>query len=309
LELDAKIYVAGHTGLVGSAIVRCLKKSGYSNIIERTHLQLDLTNQGEVYKFFDEQRPEYVFIAAAKVGGIGANISFPADFIRENMLIECNLIQNSYTFKVKKLIFLGSSCIYPKACPQPIKEEYLLSGYIEPTNEAYALAKICGIKMCQAYNGQYGTNFISVIPNNIYGPKDNYDLQSSHVIAALIKKIHSAKAEKKRKVEIWGSGKPLREFLYVDDAAQACLFIMNNYKGSQFINIGSSQEISISQCASLIKKIIGYEGEFVFDSSKSDGVSRKLLDTTRIQALGWESQWKLEEGLKETYKAFTQNQV
>jgi GDP-L-fucose synthase len=307
MDSNAKIYVAGHRGLVGSAIVRNLQYKGYNNIIGKTHKELNLTNQAEVEEFFHAEKPEYVFLAAAKVGGIGANSTYPADFIMENLLIQCNVIKSAFNNKVKKLMFLGSSCIYPKMCPQPIKEEYLLSGFLEQTNEAYALAKISGLKMCQFYNEQYGTNYISVMPTNLYGPNDNYDLNNSHVLPALLRKMHEAKVQKKPSVEIWGTGKPLREFLYVDDMADACVYLMESYNGNEFFNVGTGKEVSIRVLAETIKNIVGYEGELVFNSTKPDGTPRKLLDVTRLAEAGWKYKTELDAGIKETYKYFLEN--
>lgn len=304
MNFNSKIYVAGHRGMVGSAIVRNLEANGYKNIIGKTHKELNLTNQQAVQNFFNEQKPEYVFLAAAKVGGIVANNTYPADFIMDNLLIQCNVIKSAYEHKVKKLMFLGSSCIYPKLCPQPIKEEYLLSGYLEPTNEAYALAKICGLKMCQYFNNQYDTNYISVMPTNLYGPYDNYDLEKSHVMPALIRKMHEAKLENKSYVEIWGTGSPLREFLYVDDMADACVFLMKNYNGNDFFNIGTGKEITIKELAEMIKQIVGFKGELRFDRSKPDGTPRKLLDVSKIHSLGWYHKVELGEGIEKAYKAY-----
>ncbi len=302
MEKNSKIYVAGHRGLVGSAIVRNLKSKGYMNIIGRTHEELDLTNQEEVRRFFEAERPEYVFLAAAKVGGINANNTYPADFIMENLQIECNVIKASHDFKVKKLMFLGSSCIYPKMCPQPIKEEYLLSDYLEPTNEAYAIAKIAGLKMCQFFKKQYGDNFISVMPTNLYGPYDNFDLETSHVMPALIRKFHEAKVNNLPYVEVWGTGKPLREFLHVDDMADACVFLMENYNGEEHVNIGTGEEISIKELAYIIKDIVGFKGEILFNTDKPDGTPRKLLDVSRLNNLGWKYRIKLKDGIKEVYE-------
>jgi len=301
LEKDSRIYVAGHTGMVGSAIVRCLKSKGYNNIISRTHGELDLTNQASTEKFFRDEKPEYVFLAAAKVGGIHANSNYPADFIMENMLIECNIIKSAHANSVKKLMLLGSSCIYPKMCPQPIKEEYLLTGELEPTNEAYALAKISGIKMCQSYNKQYGTKYISVMPASLYGINDRFDINNSHVIPSMIIKIDSAKKTNRPFVELWGTGTPLREFLYVDDMADACLSLMKTYEGNDFINIGSGQEISIRNLAETIKKVVGYQGEILFDASKPDGTPRRVLDNTKICATGWNPKVEMEEGISREY--------
>jgi GDP-L-fucose synthase len=309
LERKSRIYVAGHTGMVGSAIVRGLKRKGYQNIITLTHKELDLTNQASTAMFFKEQKPEYVFLAAAKVGGIHANSSYPADFIMENMLIQCNVIKSAYASQVKKLMLLGSSCIFPKTCPQPIKEEYLLTGELEPTNEAYALAKISGIKMCQSYNIQYGTKYISVMPASLYGINDRFDINNSHVIPSMIIKMHSAKEKNSPTVELWGSGTPLREFLYVDDMADACIYLMNNYEGNDFINIGSGQEISIRGLAETVKEAVGYQGKIVFDASKPDGTPRRILDSTRICQTGWKQNVSIEEGVRREYEYFKNNIV
>ncbi|TDT46085.1 GDP-L-fucose synthase [Fonticella tunisiensis] len=307
MNKDSKIYVAGHRGLVGSAIVRNLESKGYTNIIKRTHKELDLTNQEAVRKFFEEERPEYVFLAAAKVGGIHANNTYPADFIYENLMIQNNVIKAAHDFKVKKLLFLGSTCIYPKMAPQPIKEEYLLSGYLEPTNEAYAIAKIAGLKMCQFFKRQYGDNFISCMPTNLYGPNDNFDLNNSHVMPALIRKFHEAKVNNLPYVEVWGTGKPLREFLYVDDMADACVFLMENYDGEEHVNIGTGQEVSIRELAEMIKEVVGFEGELVFNTEKPDGTPRKLTDVTKLHSLGWRHKVELGEGIEKTYKWFVEN--
>lgn len=304
MEKHSKIYVAGHRGLVGSAIVRNLKEKGYTNIIGRIHSELDLSNQDAVREFFKKEKPEYVFLAAAKVGGINANNTYPADFIYENLIIECNVIKACYDFKVKKLIFLGSSCIYPKNCSQPIKEEYLLSGHLEPTNEAYALAKISGLKMCQFFNKQYGTKFISVMPTNLYGPNDNYDLENSHVLPALLRKFHEAKINNTPHVEIWGTGTPLREFLHVDDMADACRFLMEEYEGNEYFNVGTGKELTINELAIMIKRIVGYEGKVIFDASKPDGTPRKLLDVSKLNKLGWRYKIELEDGIGDTYKRY-----
>lgn len=301
MDKDSKIYVAGHTGMVGSAILRNLYKNGYKNIIVRTHAQLDLTDQLATQEFFQTEQPEYVFLAAAKVGGIIANKTYPAEFMTQNLLIECNVIKSAYKNNVKKLMFLGSSCIYPKICPQPIKEEYLLTAPLETSNEAYALAKITGIKMCQHYNTQYGTKFISIMPSSIYGLNDTYDMNNSHVIPALMMKMHSAKEENKPNVQIWGTGTPLREFLYVDDLANACTFLMNHYEDSEPINVGSGKEISIKELAETVKKVIGYEGELIFDVSKPDGTMRKVLDNSKIHNMGWRPNVDFEEGIVIAY--------
>jgi GDP-L-fucose synthase len=301
MNKESKIYVAGHRGMVGSAIVRKLKELGYTNLILKTRKELDLTNQFQVNQFFNLERPEYVFLAAAKVGGIRANNEFRADFIYENLIIQSNVIKASHNTGVKKLLFLGSSCIYPKLCPQPIKEEYLLTGLLEPTNDAYAIAKISGIKMCQDFNKQYETNYISVMPTNLYGPNDNYDLNNSHVLPALIRKFHDAKVEGKEKVEIWGTGTPKREFLYVDDLADACLYLMTNYNGSEIVNIGTGEDITIKDLANLVKEVVGFEGDIYFNTEMPDGTPRKLLDVNRIKGLGWTYKTSLKEGIQKTY--------
>jgi GDP-L-fucose synthase len=309
MELDSKIYIAGHTGLVGSAIQRKLKEQGYSNIIGRTREELDLERQTQVEPFFEEQRPEYVFLAAARVGGIFANNSFPAEFIYSNIMVQTNVIHSAYRTGVKKLLFLGSSCIYPKHCPQPMKEEYLLTGPLEPTNEPYALAKIAGIRTCQSYNRQYGTNYISVMPTNLYGPNDNFDLETSHVIPALIRKFHEAKIESDSSVTIWGTGSPRREFLHVDDLADACIFLMNHYDESDMINIGCGEDISIAELALLIKDIIGYTGNIEYNVDKPDGTPQKLLDVSKLKGLGWQPKLSLREGIKKTYEWYCQNET
>lgn len=302
MEKNAKIYVAGHRGLAGSAIVRKLKAEGFQNLLLRTSSELDLRNQEAVQDFFENEKPEYVFMAAAKVGGINANNTFPADFIYDNLCIQNNVIHQSYKNGVTKLLFLGSSCIYPKNSEQPIKEEYLLSGYLEPTNDAYAIAKIAGIKMCQSYHKQYGCNFISAMPTNLYGPGDNYDLKNSHVLPALLRKFYEAKANQSPEVTIWGTGNPRREFLHSDDLAAACLFLMEKYNDPAIINIGTGKDISIGEMAVMIKNISGYEGKLVFDTSMPDGTFRKLLDVSRINSLGWEASIGFEEGVKRTYE-------
>jgi GDP-L-fucose synthase len=302
MEKSSKIYVAGHRGMVGSAIVRKLQAEGYSNIVLRTSKELDLRNQAEVENFFAAEKPEYVFLAAAKVGGIMANNTYRADFLYENLMIESNVIHQSYVHQVKKLLFLGSSCIYPKLAPQPLKEEYLLSGYLEETNEPYAIAKIAGIKLCESYRRQYGCDFISAMPTNLYGPNDNYDLEKSHVMPALIRKFHEAKMNNSPTVEVWGSGKPLREFMHVDDLADACLFLMDNYSDVGFVNIGSGQETSIQELAKIISQITGFKGEIRFDNSKPDGTPQKLLSTKILKDLGWDTEVQLEKGLIETYR-------
>jgi len=306
MEKDSKIFVAGHRGLVGSAITRILRKQKYTNLLLRTHQQLELTNQQEVFNFFNNERPEYVFLAAAKVGGILANSTYPAQFIYSNLAVQINVIHACYKFNIKKLLFLGSSCIYPRLAPQPMHEDYLLSGKLEPTNQAYAIAKISGIIMCQSYNKEYGTNFISVMPTNLYGPNDHYDLNNSHVLPALIRKIHEAKKNNSEHVEIWGTGTIKREFLYVEDLAEACLFLMNNYNDSEIINIGLGEDITIKELAEIIKNVVGYGGDFRFDTSKPDGMPRKLLNVDKINKLGWKAKTDLNTGIKLTYKDFLQ---
>lgn len=304
MKQDSRIYVAGHNGMVGSAIVRHLTKLGYKNIITLSKSKLNLLDQNSVDKFFREYSPEYVFLAAAKVGGIKANRDMKADFIYENLMIQSNIIKSSYSYDVKKLIFLGSSCIYPKFCNQPIKEEYLMTGELESTNDAYAIAKIAGIKMCQSYNQQYGTDFISVMPTNLYGPNDNYDLNNSHVLPAMIRKFHEAKLEGKESVEIWGTGTPKREFLYVDDLADACVFLMNNYSGSDIVNIGTGQDVTIAELAVGISKIVGYDGEIKYNTEMPDGTPRKLLDVSKLEEIGWKYTTSLKEGIEKTYKDY-----
>lgn len=307
MDKNSKIYVAGHKGLVGSAIVKNLRKKGYLNIIGKTHEELDLKNQKAVRSFFQQQKPEYVFLAAAKVGGINANNTYPADFIYENLEIQNNVIKVSFDYKVNKLLFLGSSCIYPKLCPQPIKEEYLLSGYLEQTNEAYALAKISGLKMCQFFKRQYGADFISCMPTNLYGPNDNFDLNSSHVMPALIRKFHEAKVNNKDFVEVWGTGRPLREFLHVDDMADGCVFLMENYDGEEHVNIGTGKEVTIKQLAETIKEIVGFTGKLKFNTDKPDGTPRKLLDVSKLEGLGWKYKVELKDGIKSSYEWFREN--
>lgn len=307
MEKESKIYVAGSRGLVGSAIVRKLQENGYHNLILKTSKELDLRRQVEVEDFFASQRPDYVFLAAAKVGGINANNTYRAEFIYENLMIESNIIHSAYLSKVKKLLFLGSSCIYPKLCPQPMKEEYLLTGFLEPTNEPYAIAKIAGIKLCENYSRQYGVNFISAMPTNLYGIYDNFNLANSHVLPALMRKTHEAKLAHAESVEIWGTGVALREFLYVDDLAEALLFLMKNYNEIEFVNVGTGEEVSIKELAQLIQAVVGYQGELKFDTSKPDGTLRKLLDTSRINAAGWQSTTSLKEGLELTYQWFLEN--
>ncbi len=304
MELNSKIFVAGHNGMVGSAIVRRLKELGYTNIITKGKKELDLSNQFQVSQFFHFERPEYVFLAAAKVGGIKANKDFKADFIYQNIMIQSNIINSSHQSGVKKLLFLGSSCIYPKMSNQPIKEEYLLNGYLEPTNDAYAVAKISGIKMCQSYNEQYGDNFISVMPTNLYGANDNYDLNNSHVLPAMIRKFHESKLEGKDKVEIWGTGTPMREFLYVDDLADACIYLMLNYNNSEIVNIGTGKDITIKELAYVVKEVVGYKGDIYFNTDMPDGTPRKLLDVSKLNSLGWSYKTSLKEGIEKTYKDY-----
>ena len=307
MEKNSKIYIAGHRGLVGSAIIRNLKERGFTNIIERTHKELDLRRQEEVERFFEIEKPEYVFLAAAKVGGICANNTYPAEFIYDNLMIESNIIHSSYKTKVKKLLFLGSSCIYPKFAEQPIKEEYLLTGELEETNEAYAIAKITGIELCKFYRRQYGCDFISAMPTNLYGINDNFNLETSHVLPALIRKIHEAKIANKEEVVIWGTGKPLREFMYVDDLADALVHLMLNYSEEIHVNMGTGKDISIGELAEVIKEVIGYEGKIVNDLSKPDGTPRKLLDVSRLEATGWKYKVELKEGIEKTYKWYLEN--
>ncbi|MCX7997794.1 MAG: GDP-L-fucose synthase [Leptospiraceae bacterium] len=313
MEKNAKIYIAGHKGLVGSALVRVLQKEGYTNLIGKTREELDLTEQTEVNAFFKMERPEYVFLAAAKVGGIYANNTYPAEFIFSNLQIQNNVIHACYKYGVKKLCFLGSSCIYPKHAPQPMDESQLLNGKLEPTNEPYAIAKIAGIIMCQSYNRQYGTNFISVMPTNLYGPNDNYHPTNSHVLPALLRRFHEAKINNQSEVVIWGTGNPLREFLYSDDMASACVFLMNHYdvkgdpKGGEHINIGSGIEVSIRELAETIMKIVNYKGKLVFDVTKPDGTPRKLLDVTKLHRMGWKHKVSLEEGIALTYEDYLRN--
>lgn len=318
MKLQDKIYIAGHRGLVGSALIRRLEAGGYTNLLTRTHAELDLTNQAATEAFFEQEKPDHVFLAAAKVGGILANNTYPADFIYQNLTIQTNIIHAAYQNQVKRLLFLGSSCIYPRDCPQPMKEEYLLTGPLESTNRPYALAKIAGIEMCWSYNRQYGTQYLAVMPTNLYGPGDNYDLNNSHVIPALIRKFHEAKVNNQPTVIVWGSGTPKREFLYSDDMADACVFLMN-LPDSQFapllaaerndglaplVNIGIGEDLTISELANTVKEVVGYQGEMVFDASKPDGTPRKLLDVSRLHAMGWRANVKLEEGLARAYADF-----
>lgn len=318
MDKNATIYVAGHRGLVGSAIVRKLRLAGYQNLILRTSSQLDLKNQSAVRDFFASEKPEYVFLAAAKVGGIVANSTYPAEFIFNNLMIQGNVIHNSYENGVKRLLFLGSSCIYPKMAPQPLKEEYLLTGPLEPTNEPYAVAKIAGITQCRSYNHQYGTRYLAAMPTNLYGPGDNFDLEKSHVLPALIRKFHEAKESAAETVTIWGTGSPYREFLHVDDLADACVFLMNLpdqvysslltlHSSPALINIGSGEEVTIRELALLVRKVVGFEGEMVFDTSKPDGTPRKLCDVSKLHALGWQHRKGLEEGIRDAYQWFKEN--
>lgn len=307
MNKDAKIYVAGHRGLVGAALVRRLQADGFSSIVTATSREVDLREQAAVRRFFADQRPDYVFLAAAKVGGILANDSYPAEFIYDNLMIEANIIDAAYRNGARKLLFLGSTCIYPKLAPQPLREEYLLSGPLEPTNEWYAVAKIAGIKLCQAYQRQYGARFISAMPTNLYGPGDNFDLEKSHVMPALIRKFHEAKVAGAPSVVVWGTGKPLREFLHVDDCARAAVFLMENYECPDIVNIGTGSDISIGDLAALVKKVVGYGGDIVFDASKPDGTPRKLVDVTRITGLGWLPAIGLEEGVADAYRWFLEN--
>lgn len=307
MERNATIYIAGHRGLVGSAIFRLLQERGYTNLITRTHQELDLTDQTAVRSFFETEKPTYVFLSAAKVGGIQANNTYPAEFIYENLAIQNNVIHSSYRSGVKKLCFLGSSCIYPKLAPQPMKEEYLLSGKLEPTNEPYAVAKIAGMEMVKSYNRQYGTNYISVMPTNLYGPNDNFDLQNSHVLPALIRKFVEAKESGSASVVLWGTGTPKREFLYVDDMANACIYLMENYQGNDFVNIGTGEDVTILEVATMIKEIVGFNGALEFDSTKPDGTPRKLLDVSRIHSLGWKAKVPLREGLQRAIDWYRDN--
>ncbi len=307
MNKNDKIYVAGHRGLVGSAIVRSLERSGYTNVIGRTHKELDLTNQAAVREFFEKEKPDVVVLAAAKVGGINANNTTPAEFAYENMQIQCNVIESCHRFKVKKLLFLGSTCIYPRMAPQPIPEDALLTGPLEETNEAYAIAKISGLEMCKFYKRQYGDNFISCMPTNLYGPHDNYDLSGSHVMPAMIRKFHDAKVEGKPSVELWGTGTPLREFLYVDDMADACVFLLENYDGEQHVNIGTGKEVTIKELAETVKRIVGYEGEIVWNKDMPDGTPRKLTNVDKLHGLGFTHKVDLEEGVQLAYDWFKEN--
>ena len=304
MEINSKIYVAGHRGMAGSAIVRKLKAEGFENLVTRISSELDLRNQQAVSDFFEEEKPEYVFLAAAKVGGIHANNVYRADFLYDNLMIEANIIHAAYASGVKKLLFLGSSCIYPKLAPQPIKEEYLLTGLLEQTNEPYAIAKIAGIKLCEAYRDQYGCNFISAMPTNLYGQGDNYHLENSHVLPALIRKFDTAVKEGQSEVEVWGTGKPLREFMYVDDLADACFFLMQGYNEKDFVNVGTGEEVTIRELAETVANVTGFKGEIVFNTEKPDGTPRKLMDSSRLHGLGWKHRFSLKEGLQKAYAHF-----
>ncbi len=309
MEKNARIYVAGHRGMVGSAIVRKLIAEGYSNLVLRTSGELDLRNQSAVNEFFEHQKPEYVFLSAAKVGGIQANNIYRAQFLYENLMIESNIIHASYVCGVKKLLFLGSSCIYPKLAPQPLQEESLLTGLLEQTNEPYAIAKIAGIKLCEAYRDQYGCNFISAMPTNLYGPNDNYDLNNSHVLPALIRKFHTAKNEGTDHVEVWGTGSPMREFLHVDDLADACYFLMQNYSEKMFVNVGTGEDLTIKALAEMVKEIVGYQGELRWNTTKPDGTPRKLMDVSRLHQLGWKHSIALHQGISAVYNEFKQMNI
>ncbi len=307
MKPNDKIYIAGHRGMVGSAIHRKLKAEGFNNIVTRTSRELNLKDQKAVQEFFEQEKPDYVILAAAKVGGIQANNTYRAEFIYDNIMIEANVIHQAYRSGVKKLLFLGSSCIYPKHAPQPMNEEHLLSGSLEHTNEPYAIAKIAGIKLCENYMDQYGANFISAMPTNLYGPNDNYDLETSHVFAALIRKFHEAKEQNKPSVEIWGTGKPMREFLHVDDMADACYFLMQNYDGKQFVNIGTGTDVTIKELAETIMEVVGYQGELRFNTDMPDGTPRKLMDVSKIESMGWKHKISLKEGIRQTYQNFVDN--
>lgn len=301
MQKDSKIFVAGHRGMVGSALVRRLTEVGYTNLVVRTSRELDLRDQVAVTNFFAQEKPEYVLLAAAKVGGINANNTYPVDFLRDNIQLQTNVIEQSHAHGVKKLLFLGSSCVYPKMCPQPIKEEYLLTGPLEPTNEAYAIAKIAGIKLCEAFHKQYGSNYISAMPTNLYGPGDNYDLENSHVLPAMLRKFHEAKLRNQPSVEIWGTGTPRREFLHVDDLATACLHLMLHYNEASLVNVGTGEDLTILELAELVRDVTGYAGEITLNSARPDGTPRKLLDVSRLQELGWEARIGLREGIAQVY--------
>ena len=307
MERDSRIYVAGHQGLVGSALVRRLRDTGHANLLCRTHAELELEDQHAVFEFFARERPEYVFLAAAKVGGILANDAYPADFIRSNLVIQLNVVEAAYRAGVAKLMFLGSSCIYPRHAPQPMREEYLLTGTLEPTNEPYAVAKIAGIKLCQAYNRQYGTRYVSVMPTNLYGPHDTFDLQNSHVLPALLRRVHEARVAGAPSVTVWGTGRPRREFLHVDDMAAACVLLMQRYDASEIINIGCGEDVSIAELAELVREVVEYPGEIVFDPSRPDGTPRKLLEVSRLRALGWEPRVPLRQGVRDAYAWFREH--
>lgn len=309
MNKHSKIYIAGHRGLVGSAIVRKLQEKGYNNLVYCTSAELDLRDKPQVDAFFAGEKPEFVFLAAAKVGGIVANNEYPAEFIHDNLLIQSNIIDAAYRNGVEKLLFLGSTCIYPKLAPQPLKEEYLLTGALEPTNEPYAIAKIAGIKMCESYNRQYGTKYISAMPTNLYGPNDNFDLHTSHVLPALLRKFHEAKENDAPFVEMWGTGTPKREFLYSDDLADACVFLMNTYEGNEIVNIGVGEDITIKELGEKVKAVVGYEGDIQFDTSKPDGTPRKLVDVTKLNGLGWKAETALEDGLQKAYQWFLDNEL
>jgi GDP-L-fucose synthase len=309
IEKNSKIYICGHRGMVGSAISRALKNEGFHNLVFRTSQELDLRNQQAVQSFFDNEKPEFVFVAAAKVGGIHANNTFKADFLYDNLMIQSNVIHASYIHGVKKLLFLGSSCIYPKMAPQPLQEDSLLTGLLEPTNEPYAIAKIAGIKMCDAYRDQYACNFISAMPTNLYGPNDNYDLQNSHVLPALIRKFHEAKTNNQANVTVWGTGSPMREFLHADDLAKACVFLMQNFNEKGFVNVGTGEDIAIKDLALMVKDIVGFEGELIFDTSKPDGTPRKLMNVDKIHNLGWRHTIELKDGITKVYQEVKSNWV
>jgi GDP-L-fucose synthase len=308
VEKSAKVYIAGHRGMVGSSILRKLEKEGFTNFVLRRSSELDLRDQAAVREFFETERPEYVFLAAAKVGGIQANNVYRADFLYENLMIQNNVIDSAYRVGVKKLLFLGSSCIYPKLAPQPLKEEYLLTGLLEPTNEPYAIAKIAGIKLCEAYRSQYGCHFISAMPTNLYGPNDNYDLANSHVLPALIRKFHEAKLNGSPTVEVWGTGTPRREFLHADDLADACYYLMENYDEAELVNVGTGEDVSIRELAELVQRIVGYEGEIVWNASKPDGTPRKLMDVSKLHGTGWRHRIELEDGIRAVYEKFAEHE-
>lgn len=309
MQIDAKIYIAGHRGMVGSAIKRALLAKRYTNLVTKTSAELDLRNQAAVNAFFKQEKPEYVFLAAAKVGGIVANNTYRADFLYDNLMIQSNTINAAYTHGVAKLLFLGSSCIYPKLAPQPLKEEYLLSGFLEPTNEPYAIAKIAGIKMCEAYRDQYGCNFISAMPTNMYGYGDNYHPQNSHVLPALIRKFHEAKVNGEDNVVVWGTGTPRREFMFSDDLAQACIYLMEHYHEREFVNVGTGEDLSIAELANLIKEVVGFKGKIEFDTSKPDGTPRKLMDVSKLRSMGYQPVTGLEEGIEKAYRDFLENHI